>query len=123
MTQTDAELRGQVIDFLSKQDVDFGYSTGNLNMDTTKESREKLITGVMQLIKARDTAIRVDELERSTLICNLCGKITIYSEAEDRNYHSQACGYCGGLLLIDMKMLGSRITELRRESDQAKEEL
>jgi hypothetical protein len=52
MTQPTNEdtLRATAIDFMSKCDVDFGYATGNLNMDTKPENREQIITALVALL-------------------------------------------------------------------------
>lgn len=37
-------------EFLSQAEVDFGYSVGNLNMDTTAKSRRELVEGLKSLV-------------------------------------------------------------------------
>lgn len=48
---SDEELREAAIEFLSECDVDFGYATGNLNMDTTQASRKRLIDVSVKMLK------------------------------------------------------------------------
>lgn len=44
-------------EFMSQEDIDFGYAVGNLNMDTTKESREDFIKRLKQLLATHQKAL------------------------------------------------------------------
>lgn len=84
----------EIADFLGSFDIDFGYATGNLNMDTTLESRKNLID-----------AIRTREAR-------------LAHEAEDRGYkNGVADGIdCAELGKVDGLSSAERIVALTAEA-------
>lgn len=55
------DLSEKIEEMLSHLDVDFGYAVGNLNMDTTPESRKEIIQALVALLQDAQREARIDE--------------------------------------------------------------
>lgn len=103
---TNTELREQIIEFLSNTDVDFGYATGNLNMDTKKESRDHLIDRLEELItshnKKLELSAKLDEHKYEVL------------DATTRAIDDEQNGEGSGIAIFDNWRAG-RYHELKAE--------
>lgn len=97
MSQTDAELR-ELFE-KPKRDAVAVFKDNHDNGDT---AIYQFISDIIPLLKARDAAIRIDELLRLNLNHARLGGVSQY--------------------YMDAKTYDERHIELRRESDQAKEE-